>query len=186
MAIQNDMEQLMLELINRARLDPLGEAERYGIDLNQDLAPGTLDGTAKQALAMNEILIDSARFHSQWMIDNDIFDHTGYLSSSPGDRMAYAGYDFTGDWWWGENLARVGDVVNPDYLSYVYEQVEGLFLSAGHRTNTLKGEFQEVGIGQITGSFTYDGTDYLTLMSTQNYARSGDKVFCHRRGLQRR
>ncbi|TLP43123.1 hypothetical protein FDK21_18070 [Cohaesibacter sp. CAU 1516] len=177
MAIQNDMEQLMLELINRARLDPLGEAERYGIDLNQDLEPGTLDGTAKQALAMNEILIDAARFHSQWIIDNDIFDHTGYLSSSPSDRMAYAGYDFTGDWWWGENLARIGDVVNPDYLSYVYEQAEGLFRSAGHRENTLRGVFQEVGIGQITGTFTYEGTDYLTLMSTQDYARSGDKVF---------
>ena len=38
MALQTDYEQLMLELVNRARLDPEGEAERYGIDLNENLA----------------------------------------------------------------------------------------------------------------------------------------------------
>lgn len=32
-------EQLLIELINRARLDPLAEAQRLGIDLNAGLAP---------------------------------------------------------------------------------------------------------------------------------------------------
>ncbi len=31
-------EQYLLELINRARLDPQAEADRFGIDLNENLA----------------------------------------------------------------------------------------------------------------------------------------------------
>jgi hypothetical protein len=46
-------EQYLLELINQARLDPLAKAASLGIDLNQGLAPGTLDRYAKQVLAHN-------------------------------------------------------------------------------------------------------------------------------------
>jgi len=35
-------EQLFLELVNAARLDPLGEAARQGIGLDAGLAPGTM------------------------------------------------------------------------------------------------------------------------------------------------
>jgi hypothetical protein len=35
MATATNQEQLFLELINRARLDPVAEAARQGIDLNQ-------------------------------------------------------------------------------------------------------------------------------------------------------
>lgn len=38
----SDYEQLMLELINRARAAPGAEAARLGIDLNQGLDPGTI------------------------------------------------------------------------------------------------------------------------------------------------
>jgi hypothetical protein len=44
-------EQLMLELINRARANPVAEASRDGIDLNEGLAPGTISAAAKQPLA---------------------------------------------------------------------------------------------------------------------------------------
>ncbi len=44
-------EQYLLELINRGRLDPPAEAARYGIDLNQGLAPGTITTEPKQPLA---------------------------------------------------------------------------------------------------------------------------------------
>lgn len=70
-------EQLILELINRARMDPLGEARRYNIDLNEGLRPGTLNGTPKQVLAMNGQLNDAADSHSRWMLDTDSFSHTG-------------------------------------------------------------------------------------------------------------
>ncbi len=58
----------MLEMINRARLDPTAEGDLYGITVNN--AP-------VQPLAFNELLIDSALSHSQWMIDENKFQHTG-------------------------------------------------------------------------------------------------------------
>ena len=48
MAANTPQEQLMLELINRARMDPAGEAARQGISLNQGLAAGTIS-TAPEA-----------------------------------------------------------------------------------------------------------------------------------------
>ena len=35
-------EQYLLELINRARLDPQAEADRYGVGLNSGLAGGRI------------------------------------------------------------------------------------------------------------------------------------------------
>jgi len=43
-------EQYLLEMINRARLDPQAEAERYGLSLNAGLASGTISGAPVQAL----------------------------------------------------------------------------------------------------------------------------------------
>ncbi|HHI81607.1 MAG TPA: CAP domain-containing protein, partial [Rhizobiales bacterium] len=151
MAIQTDREQLMLELVNRARLDPAGEAARYGIDLNDGLPPGTISADAKQPLAMNPLLVDAALGHSQWMIDNDVFSHTGAGGSSPGDRMSSAGYSFTGSWSWGENISWQGTTGTPDLTAYVYSQHESLFKSSGHRENIENDYFREVGIGQISG-----------------------------------
>src|SRR4051812_47518311 len=68
-------EQLFIELLNRARANPSAEASRYGISLNEGLAAGTISSTPKQPLAVNQLLTNSARKHSQYMIDNDIFSH---------------------------------------------------------------------------------------------------------------
>ena len=56
MAEMTAQEQLILELINRARMNPLGEAQRFGIDLNAGLAAGTISAAAKQVLAANPLL----------------------------------------------------------------------------------------------------------------------------------
>jgi Ca2+-binding RTX toxin-like protein len=170
-------EQLLLELVNRARLDPNGEAARYGIALNQGLAAGTLTGAAKQVLAPNELLVDAARDHSQWMIDTDIFSHTGVGGSSPGDRMEAAGYEFTGSWTWGENIAWSGTTGTPNLLTYTQDLHRNLFLSAGHRVNILEGNFRELGTGIVQGPFTVNGTTYNAVMATENFATSGPNVF---------
>ena len=75
-------EQLMLELINADRA-------RNGA----------------QPLAFDDNLNTAAENHSQWMIDTEIFSHTGINGSSAGDRMKAAGYVFSGSWSWGENIA---------------------------------------------------------------------------------
>jgi len=53
-------EQYLVELINRARADPAGEASRQLIDLNEGLAPGTISAAPKQPLAVNPLLTDGA------------------------------------------------------------------------------------------------------------------------------
>lgn len=171
-------EQLMIEMINRTRLDPLDEAARFGIDLNEGLAANTLDGKPRQVLAPNELLHAASEAHSDWMLANDIFSHTGANGSSPGDRMAAAGYDFTGRYANGENLTWRGSTGAIDLDRMMQENHhKALFLSAGHRTNMLSDFYREIGVSQQEGTFTSSGKDYNTSMVTVNFALSGAPVF---------
>lgn len=169
-------EQFLLESINRARLDPLGEARRFGIDLNQGLTPGKLDGNARQPLASNSLLNEAAAQHSLWMLENDIFSHTGAQGSTAGDRMKKAGYVFEGSWSWGENISWSGSTGTISLDTEIGKQHHSLFLSPGHRVNMLEGFFGEAGVAQEAGPFT-DGLTYNASMVTENFARSGDKLF---------
>lgn len=188
-------EQYLLELINRARLDPMAEAARIGIDLNRDLAGSDRIGaTALQVLAPNDTLSQAARGHSQWMLAQDRFSHTGIGGSDPGDRIAAAGYAFAGSWTWGENLALASfgfgpgadralgrsylerhtslDISDPMQLGIGLNYVD-LFFSEGHRTNTFGANFAEIGLGQVRGD--YQGFDVSML--TEDFAASGSRVF---------
>ncbi|MGB3317031.1 MAG: CAP domain-containing protein, partial [Albidovulum sp.] len=169
--------QYMLELVNRARLDPDGEAARYGISLNQSLSAGTISSAAKQVLAPNDLLQDSATDHSDWMLASDTFSHTGAGGSDPGDRMAHAGYSFSGSWTWGENISWRGSTGSIKAGAEIAKQHKSLFLSSGHRTNIMENAFREVGISQELGKFTSGSTTYNASMVTQNFAKSGSKVF---------
>jgi len=171
-------EQMMVELLNRARLDPLGEAARFGLgDLNDGLAPGTITAAPKQALAPNALLAAAAAGHSRWMLEQDIFSHTGAGGSSPTERMQDAGFTLDAPWRTGENIAFWGTTGTVDADAAIFTHHEGLFLSAGHRTNILQDDFREIGIGQELGSFTTQGSTFNASMLTQNFARSGSAVF---------
>ena len=167
-----DVEQLMLEMVNRARNDPGAEAARLGIGLNDGLAPGTIPDTPKPPLAPNVFLTDGARMHSDWMLDADIFDHTGEGGSAPADRMAAAGYSLSGTWRTGENIAWAGSTGPIDLGQRTVQMHEGLFKSSGHRTNICDGDFQEIGIGIKEGLFFSQGTNWNAGMATQNFATS--------------
>tara|TARA_R110002051_G_scaffold45702_1_gene92142 strand:+ start:11137 stop:12606 length:1470 start_codon:yes stop_codon:yes gene_type:complete len=170
-------EQYLLELINRGRLDPLVEAKRYGISLNADLAPGTISGDASQVLAPNAELSAAAAAHSAWMLEQNVFTHTGSGGSSAGERMAASGYDFIGQWTWRENLAWVGTTGTIDLEAVIEGQYDGLFRSAGHRANTFATTISEVGLAQVAGVFVQDGQSYNSSMLTENFAASGDATF---------
>jgi len=171
-------EQYLLELINQARLDPLAKAASLGIDLNQGLAPGTLSGAAKQVLAPNTLLAQAAETHSDWMLATDTFSHAGAGGSSAGDRIAAAGYTFSGAWTWGENLAWFGTTGTVDLAAAAVTHDEGLFLSAGHRVNLLADAYREIGIAQVEGAFTHtNGITYNASMLTEKFAKSGMEVF---------
>jgi Ca2+-binding RTX toxin-like protein len=166
-------EVYLLQMINRARLDPAGEASRYGIDLNKGLAAGQISTSAKQPLAPNQYLAAAAQGHSQWMINADVFPHTGANGSSPGGRMSAAGYAFTGAWTWGENIAWRGTTGALDRKASVEALHGALFNSAGHRSNLMNDAFREAGIGVRTGNFQ----GYNAAMATEDFARSGSGQF---------
>jgi Ca2+-binding RTX toxin-like protein len=98
--------------------------------------------------------------------------------SSAGDRMAAAGYVFTGSWTWGENLAWFGTTGTVDLAAAAETHDSGLFLSAGHRVNLLSDAYREVGLAQVEGQFTHSNAiTYNASMLTEKFARTGTDVF---------
>ncbi len=171
----SNAEQFLLELINRARLDPLAEAARYGIDLNASLNPGTLNGQAKQVLAPNALLEQAATSHGLWMLATDTFSHTGAGGSQPWDRATAEGYSWSNI---GENISFRGTTAPSfDLEEYILSHHQGLFLSAGHRTNILGTAYREIGLSQETGDYTTGGNTYNSSFTTELFGTTGTKVF---------
>ncbi|MDX2288479.1 MAG: M10 family metallopeptidase C-terminal domain-containing protein [Hyphomicrobiaceae bacterium] len=173
MAAMTVYEQLVLELVNRARLDPAGEAARLGIGLNDGVSGAQITTAAKQVLAGNSFLVDAARDHSRWMLDTDTFSHTGAGGSTPTARVREAGYTLSGSWTKGENIAWAGSTGQIDLASYSQRLHDNLFRSPGHRANLLNDGYREVGLGELSGDFA----GYNAAMLTQNFARSGSSYF---------
>ena len=170
-------EQYLLELINRARLDPQAEAARYGLSLNAGLTAGTISGTPVQVLTHNTELEQAAQGHSEWILETDTFSHTGAGGSDPGDRIVAAGYELTGSWTWRENLAWTGSTSEIDLVEAVEDHHEGLYRSAGHRENTFASDIREIGVAQVEGRFTHDGSTFNASALTLNFASSGTDNF---------
>jgi hypothetical protein len=163
-------EVLMVELINRARLDPAAEAARYGIDLNEGLPSGTISSASKQPLAINQALFIAADGHSQAMIDGQYFAHNDpNTGSTPQSRANAAGYSGTV----GENISWRGvspGPINP--TTALVQQHQDLFVDQGvdgrgHRLNILNSNYQDVGVGQVIGPFQ----GFSASMITQDFGR---------------
>lgn len=182
MANLTPQEQYMLELINRARLDPKGEAARYGISLNEGVSSSDkASSKSKQALAGNDALGFAADKHSDWMILNDGFSHSeksgtpGFYGADPFIRMNNAGYSFTTA---GENIGWMGTTGTLNLTSSVGDIHKNLFVDAGvsgrgHRVNILKEDYREIGIGHASGDFK----GYNASMITQDFGASGNTRF---------
>lgn len=140
------LERQMLELIN---------AERTSRGLN----PVQLE------LRLN----DSSENHSEWMLQQDVFSHTGVGGSSAGDRMADAGFVFSGSWTWAENIAWQSERGAPGLADDVIDLHNSLMNSPGHRANILNPNVEVIGIGIEQGNFK--GWD--AVMVTQNFAKTG-------------
>ncbi len=165
-------EQYLVELINRARANPTAEAARCGIDLNEGLTPGTITADPKPPLAPDPNLGAAARGHSQWMIDNGLFSHTGAGGSTPGARMTAAGYDFLAPYGWGENISWSGTTARTlDLVATTASQHRSLFIDTGvagrgHRLNLMNPTFREIGPGIVQGTFQ----GYNAEMITEDFA----------------
>jgi len=172
-----DRDQYMMELVNRARLDPQGEADLYlDGDLNEGLRPGTISTQPKQPLAWHLNLQKAARDHGVWMLQNGVFDHRGAGGSGPIDRFEAAGYQWSGTIRAGENLAWDGTNRDPDYELYVRRNNMWLFQdfpipSRGHRLDMMNSIFMEAGISNPLGSFRNGNTVFRnSMMTVQNFA----------------
>ena len=165
-------EVLDIALINRARLDPAAEAARFGIDLNEGLAAGTISAVSKQPLAWSESLNTAARAHSQSMINNDFFAHNDPTTgSNPQSRAVAAGYAGSV----GENIAARGSSAPLAPAVAVPLEHQDLFVDSGvagrgHRTNMLDGNYQQIGTGVASGvTHNVFGATFNTVMLTEDY-----------------
>lgn len=146
MTIATKHEAYMLRLVNEARADAGVRPMRFDTDLNQ-----------------------AADWHSAWMLRTDTFSHTGANGSRVADRVENAGYDLTGSWAVGENLAlrQVGG--QPGLWDDVRALQAMLMNSPSHRANLLDGRFDEAGISIMVGEFR----GVTVMVATQDFGRTG-------------
>ena len=109
-----------------------------------DLVNQIREENGLEPFVYNETLAETARAHSQDMIDRNFFDHTNPDGKSPFDRMRENGLSYSMA---AENIA-VG-YPSPEAV------VEGWMNSEGHRANILGG-CEELGVGlALGGSYGY-------------------------------
>lgn len=160
-------EQLLLELINEARLDPMANAQRYLysfkplISLNADVTAALkqfgVDGIAFEAamkslvpvgaLAWNDSLATAAERHSAAMITADQQSHQVSGEQNLAGRLQAAGY--TGYRAAAENVYAYAASMIHAHAGFMIDWGAGpggMQSPAGHRTNIMSANFTEVGI----------------------------------------
>jgi hypothetical protein len=105
----------------------------FGLLLNDERALGGV-----RLVEENAYLNAAASAHAQDMVTHDYLSHTGRDGSTPGDRAAAAGYEWS---YISENIAR----------GFTTEAgvIEGWMNSPGHRTNMLDERAEDFGLGRI-------------------------------------
>jgi serralysin len=163
-------EQMVLEMINRARKDPEAEGRRLGIDIKEGL-PSQKRSLVRPRppLAMNKILLSTARLHSADMYENNYFAHNSKSGKGPAQRIMAAGYAFRAC---GENIAC--------HSSRSLEALEDMLVidsgvkGRGHRVNLLDLNpayaFREIGVGAFEGD-QVNSSGFATML-TEDFGTS--------------
>lgn len=151
-------EQLIVELINRARLDPLGELGRQ----SDGFAAGVTT-TPKEALAVVSTLSHASREHSEDMDNRDFFSHTNPDGQNPGDRAIEEGH---GSRFVGENIGWIGSSFTGfDRQARAEGHHNNLWESDGHQQNFMREGWSEIGVGYDHGDYRgLDGSTFVTEM----------------------
>ena len=122
--VQASAEQKILELMNAKRTEA-------------GLQPLTMDNT----------LVQVARYKSNYMIQNNFFDHTNPDGTKWTNWLQTIGYKYTST---GENIA---------YNTYdAVELFNQWWNSPGHKANMMNSSYNKVGMGVIYGNGKYMGT----------------------------
>ena len=151
-------EQLVVELINRARLDPADELTRQ----SDGFASGVTTAP-KEALAVVSTLSHASREHSQDMDDRNFFAHTNPDGQSPADRAVEEGH---GSRYVGENIGWIGSSSTGfDRQDRVEDHHGNLWDSDGHQQNFMSDNWSEIGIGYDYGTHSgLAGSTFVTEM----------------------
>ena len=208
-----DEQQLMLELINRARADAMAEAQRlvkiartdpdikyvvdyYSINLAEMVKQFSTLEQHLPPLSMNRLLSNAARLHSQDMFNNVFQSHTSsddpLPPNEPGDkfwmRIEHQGYERG---WSSENIYAHAKSVLNGHVGFEIdwgESSEGKTLHGiqdppGHRENIHSDKFKEAGIGIVIGSNEAGYEDVGPMIITQNFAAPQDDNLCFITGV---
>jgi uncharacterized protein YkwD len=126
-----------------ARDPPPTTPPSNGLDMEQAVADEINQRRSAYGLPPVQLvseLTQAARLHCRDMADNHFAGHTGSDGSSPGERMAEAGYDWTT---WGEIIAY-GSVASAS-------QVVDLWMnSPGHCAIMLSSSYEDFGVGYVS------------------------------------
>lgn len=104
------------------------------------------------ALTWNNRLTQAADAHSQDMVTNNFFSHTGSGGSTLGSRVTAVGYAWRS---LGENIAAGQTSIN--------QVVDGWIGSEGHCANLLNPSFTEVGLACVSGTSANPYPTYWTM-----------------------
>ena len=171
--VMTDYDQLVLELVNRARANPSAEVARNPLvsDLNQGLAPNTISTAPKQPLASVQALVDAGEFHALDMLENNFFDHDSQNGDTPSIRAANFGYSDPEDPApVGENIAWNGSTGPIDNEAETKTAHENLFFSPSHRLNIMNSPYDHAGMVAEFGEYTHtDNRTYNAVMVAQEY-----------------
>ena len=139
----------------------VADAERYLRELTDERRREN----GRAALTWDPRLAAVARRHAEDMRDHGFMGHRSPTTGEVGDRLRRAGYPYS---FAAENISR---------SSSLWEAVESLLRSPGHRRNLLATEPTHAGIGVAVATGA-DGT--RTYLVTQVFARPTPSLFTRR------
>ncbi len=181
-----DDEQLMLEMINRARANPAAEGVRLvdnndgGVqfalqffEISKDLVKSQFNTyPSRPPLAFHAQLMESSERHSFDMVQNDYQGHIGSDNTSPFDRMNDAGY--TGWTRAGENVSAYSNSVFHGHAGFNIDWGTQNQIDLGHRTNIMNFEnYVYTDIGISIEEDNNPSTQIGPLVVTQNFGFRG-------------
>ncbi|MDB5298150.1 MAG: hypothetical protein JWO31_4133 [Phycisphaerales bacterium] len=153
-------EQYLIELINRARLNPTAAATGLGVSLNEGLSAGTIGSASRQPLAVNGNLVEASEIQAQYLRTSGQSTYVGPGGTLPLERITNSGYPDSG------TIQSSAEDITLDVLqagtgltqSVVQGIFRNLFVDAGtsgrtNRANLFGPSFREIGAGLDVGLF---------------------------------
>ncbi len=152
-------EVYLLELVNRARYDPLAEGARLGVDLTQGLTAAELFRLAPtEPLAFSVPLTQAARAHAQDMANRAFFAHINPDGLDPTQRALAAGYDGQA----GENIAAGYADIDISHKAWLESLTHRKNVLSLHDDFDSSFHYSEFGPGVFFPSVTAPYSSYYT------------------------